>query len=800
MKHRGARAADGRTGDGAGILCETPRKLLARELARVDLQASSSHLAAICLFLPREPEAAAAARAAIEARVHALDVVPLHWRTPGTHADVLGAHARSTRPLFEQLVVDMGPGNVRERMRTAAGSIEKTLRDFGRSAALLSCSATSVVYKALLSSDELGAYFDDLRDPEFASRFALFHQRFSTNSAPSWRLVQPFRHIAHNGEINTITGNRAWMNARGIPTLPGASDSYDFNTNVDAMVGAGYRVDAAVDLLLAPAIAADEPRLRAYYDAHVPTVEPWDGPAAMVFADADTIGAALDRTGLRPLRWCRTAANKVLCASEAGIVDFGDDPVVSRGRLGPGGRLIVRFASGEVVATEQFRAERRERADFREVVRSWEFPLGDLVEPAADGAHLSADLQRFGCTREELKDVIGVLAAGNEPTASMGDDAAPAFFERRVPVAEYLRERFAQVTNPPIDPLRERLVFDLRAWLGSGDINGDIPATGSIFGLPHAILSECDFDALRAQERLVQRVVALSLGDGSLRARLLALCDEAERAVRGGASLVVFDDRPAAPAVPALLAVGAVHQRLVQRGLRMQASLAVADGYARDAHAVAALLAVGANVVTPWLGLRAAGDAGHGTAYLAGLRAGLLKIMAKLGICTLRSYVGAQTFEAIGLHREIVDLCFPGIRAHAPAVRFEDVENDVRAWFAASQGGGALPDRGTYRFRRDGVRHAFDPNVIKNLRASAMRGDYAAFEKLSDAMERREPVTLRDLLTPMPLREAVPLAEVEPVAAIVSLFATAAMSLGSLGPEVHATIARAMNRVGAKSN
>jgi glutamate synthase domain-containing protein 1 len=241
MMHRGARGADGRTGDGAGILCETPRKLLARELARVDLAATSNHVAAICLFLPREPDAAAAARAAIEARVRSVEITPLRWRTPATHEEVLGAQALTTRPIFEQLVVDMGPGNVRERMRGAARAIEKALVEFGRSASLLSCSATSVVYKALLSSDELGAYFDDLRDEMFASRFALFHQRFSTNSSPAWRLVQPFRHIAHNGEINTITGNRAWLEARGIRTMPGASDSYDFNTNIDAMVGAGDR-------------------------------------------------------------------------------------------------------------------------------------------------------------------------------------------------------------------------------------------------------------------------------------------------------------------------------------------------------------------------------------------------------------------------------------------------------------------------------------------------------------------------------------------------------------------------------
>jgi len=800
MMHRGARAADGRTGDGAGILCETPRKLLARELNLVDLHASQNHLAAICLFLPREPDAAASARAAIEGRMHSIDVTPLRWRTPGTHEEILGEQARTTRPVFEQLIVDMGPGNVRERMRTAARMIEKALRDFGPSAALLSCSATSVVYKALLSSDELGAYFDDLRDETFMSRFALFHQRFSTNSAPSWRLVQPFRHIAHNGEINTITGNRAWLEARGIRSTPGASDSYDFNTAVDTMVGAGYRVDEGVDMLLAPAIDESDARLKAYYDAHVPTVEPWDGPAAIVFADGDTIGAALDRTGLRPLRWCRTASNKVLCASEAGIVDFGDDLVVKRGRLGPGGRLIVRFASAQVVDTAAFRTERRDRADFREVVRSWEFPLHERGEaPAA--ADTNAQLHRFGCTREELKDVIGVLAAANEPTSSMGDDAALAFFERRTPVAEYLRERFAQVTNPPIDPLREKLVFDLRAWVGSGDINGDIPAVGSIVALESAILSERDFDALRFDGRLTQQPLSLDLAAAPLQRRLLALCDEAERAVRAGASLIVLDDRGDVPSVPALLAVGAIHQRLVRSGLRMQASIAVADGYARDSHAVAALIGVGANVVSPWLGLRAAGDAGHGVAFLVGLRAGLLKIMAKLGICTLRSYVGAQTFEAIGLHGEIVDLCFPGIKPHAPAVRFADIEGDIRAWYDASRSGEApLPDRGSYRFRRDGIRHAFDPGVIKNLRATAMRGDYAAFEQLSDAMEEREPVALRDLLATVPLREPIAPGEVEPASAIVAHFATAAMSLGAIASEVHGVIARAANRIGAKSN
>jgi glutamate synthase domain-containing protein 2/glutamate synthase domain-containing protein 1/glutamate synthase domain-containing protein 3 len=802
MKHRGARSADGRTGDGAGILCETPRRLLVRELALVDLRASANHLAALCIFLPREADAAAGARAAIESSVRQAEVTPLRWRVPATQDDLLGEQARAGRPAFEQLVVDMGPGNVRERMRAAARALERTLREFGPSAALLSCSSTSVVYKALLSSDELGPYFDDLRDPAFASRFAIFHQRFSTNTSPSWRMVQPFRHVAHNGEINTITGNRAWLEARGIRTLPGASDSHDLNAAVDAMVGAGYRVDEAVDLLLAPAIEASDVRLRAYYDAHVPTVEPWDGPAALVFADADTVGAALDRAGLRPLRWCRTAGNVILAASETGVVDFGDDPIVRRGRLGPGGRLIVRFASGEVVETEHFRAERRERADFREVVRSWQLAVHDAPPPGAvSQLELERDARRFGCTREELKDVVGVLAAGSEPTFSMGDDAAPAFFEGGVPVASYLRERFAQVTNPPIDPLREALVFDLRAWVGSGDVNGDVPAPNAVVALDSAILSEHDFDALRVNPRLAQRVLSLGLGEHSLRERLFALAAEAERAVHDGATLLVLDDREGGPSVPGLLAAGAIHQRLVARGLRMQASIALADGYARDAHAVAAAIAVGANVVTPWLGLRLAAARGDGTLYLKGLRAGLLKILAKLGICTLRSYIGAQTFEALGLHGDVVQTCFPGMKAHLPTVRFEALEEDVRGWFAASRRDEEpLRERGSYRYRRAGVRRSFDPDAIKQLRASALRGDYEAFERLSDGMEGRAPVTVRDLLVPLALREPLPLDEIESVGSIVGRFATAAMSHGALAAEVHSLIARAANRAGARSN
>ena len=801
MAHRGARAADGRTGDGAGLLVESPRALYLRELGQQHIRVPERHVGAICVYLPRDFDDAANARAKIESAVRMADVSPLRWRVPAVDSDVLGEYARRTAPAYEQLLVDMGPGNVRERMRVARNLIWRIARELPGTV-LISASATKVVYKGLLSSAELGEYFADLRDPAFVSRFAVFHQRFSTNTSPQWRLVQPFNYIAHNGEINTVTGNRAWMQARGVPVRSWASDSLNFNSAVDAMLGAGYRIDEAVDMMLSPAVEPGDDRLRAYYDAHIPTVEPWDGPAAIVFADGDTVGAALDRSGFRPLRWCRTASGKVLAASETGVVDFGDDPIVQRGRLGPGDRLVVRFASDQLVTPEAFRNERRHRADFRPIIKSWAFTL---PEPASTGTagdpSVERDLVRFGFAKDELKDVVTTIASGGgEPVSSMGDDAAQAFLERRMPVAAYLRQRFAQVTNPPIDSLREGFVFDMRAWVGSGDTNGDVPAIGSIVMLETAVLDEAAFDDLRFDARLVQHRMPLELGATKLRARIDELCDEAENAVRDGATYLVLDDRGVVTPVPAILAAGAIHQRLTAAGLRMQASIAATDGFARDAHSIATLISVGANVVSPWLALRFAERQGTRQAFLGTVRSGLVKIMAKLGICSLRSYIGAQTFESLGLARDVVDACFPGMQAHVPAVSFANLEEDLRAWSTASTNGEDLQDRGLFRYRREGIRHAFDPGLLKNLRATAMKGDEAAFLELSDRLEAREPINLRDLVDPLPLDKAIAIDDVEPLERIYPRFVTAAMSLGALAPEVHKTIALAANRLGARSN
>ncbi len=800
MEHRGARAADGRTGDGAGILLETPRALLQRELAQAHVRVPEQHLAAVCVYLPIGEDAAAAMRAKIEHAIRSEGVKPMRWRVPPVDRSVLGKQAASGAPSYEQVLVDVGPGNARERMRSVRRAVIRTLRDEGELATLVSASTTKVVYKGLLSSTELGAYFADLRDPLCTSRYAVFHQRFSTNTSPSWRLVQPFGTIAHNGEIDTITGNRAWMQARGVLSPRGASDSLEFDVALDAMIGAGYRVDEAVDLMLSPAVDDDDV-LRAYYDAHIPTVEPWDGPAAIVFAEGDRVGAALDRSGFRPLRWCRTESGKVLVASEAGVIEFGDDPIVERGRLGPGQRIVVRFATGELIRPDAFRALRRGGSDFRATVASWHFDPPAEAPRDVDAVTLRRDLVRFGYTADELKQVVSSLAGGIEPMWSMGDDAAPAFLERRVPVTEYLRQRFAQVTNPPIDALREGFVFDMRAFVGSGDSNGDVPAPGSIVSVDTALLDETAFDALTYDSRLVPHRIELDCAATTLRARIATICDEAERAVRRGKTYLVLDDRSATLPVPAVLAAGAVHQRLTAVGLRLQASIAACDGFARDAHGCAAVIAAGANVMTPWLAARVAvTEKASATGLLETLRAGLVKVLAKLGICTLRSYVGAQTFETLGLKAEIVSTCFPGMATHVQTLGFDELEEDLRAWEVLAAEGGEPPQRGLFRYRRDGVKRHFDPPLLKNLRKTIVARDEAAFFALSDLLEERETIALRDLVEPVAIGEPVALDEVESEDAIAARFVTAAMSLGALGPEAHEAVALGAKLAGARSN
>jgi len=795
MAHRGARAADGRTGDGAGITLELCASFFGRELAAANLR-SPERLGVVAVFLPADPFAAAGARGAIEAKARSLGITPLRWRDVPRDARVLGAHALTAAPAVAQLLVDAGmPGE--RGMRAIHGSIE--------GAEVISSSTLLVTYKALLSSEDLASYYADLRDPAYASRYAVFHQRFSTNTAPTWRLVQPFRFIAHNGEINTLRGNRAWMRARGLSVDVTASDSYNVDEALEAMLRAGWAVDDAIDALLAPAPDRDDLALRAYYDARLAVVEPWDGPACIAFTDGEKVGAALDRSGFRPARWCVTSDGYVICASETGVLDVAPERIVRRGRLGPGDRIVIDLAAGELVEPGAFRARRRAQAGGH-VAHLWRFVGGERSSQKSEEEALRRAQVRFGWSQEDHKDVLLPAArSGSEAVFSMGDDAALAFLSRRQRPHGYLRQRFAQVTNPPIDPLREAIVCDTRTFVGVRPGFDGSAHEANLVVLDRAVVHESELAALLVDGRLQARTVRLGSQARTLREALTDVVERAMKLARAGATLVVFDDRYTTEGefeVPALLAVGAANARLVQEGLRLRCSLATTDGMAFDAHSVAMLLAAGADVVCPWLAMRTVRSEGLDEVRLAdAMVMGVKKVLAKLGICTLRSYVGGQAFDTIGLAREVVESCFPAAACRLPAVGFDELEQDLRAFREAARADApALEDRGSFRFRREGLKRAYEPAVIKNVRASALSGDYAAYEQLSDSMEQREPRTVRDLFDLVPMGPALPLESVESEESIIARFTTSAMSLGSLSPEAHAAVAAGATLAGARSN
>ncbi|TAM73793.1 glutamate synthase large subunit [bacterium] len=795
MAHRGARAADGRTGDGAGITLELSPSFFARDLAAANLRAPE-RLGVVTTFLPAEPFAAAQARAAIESRARGLGLTPLRWREVPRDARVLGAHALTAAPAVAQLLVDAGmPGE--RGMRNVHGTIE--------GAEIVSSSTLLVTYKALLSSEDLAAYYADLRDPAYASRFAVFHQRFSTNTAPSWRLVQPFRFVAHNGEINTLRGNRAWMRARGLKVDLTASDSFNFDEALEAMLRAGWSVDDAVDALLAPAPDRDDLALRAYYDARLAVVEPWDGPACIAFTDGLKVGAALDRSGFRPSRWCVTSDGYVICASETGVLDVAPERIVRRGRLGPGDRIVVDLATGELVEPSAFRARRRAEAGGH-VAHLWRFVGGERRSQDADAESLCRAQVRSGWALEDHKDVlIPAARTGNEVIFAMGDDAAFSFLSRRQRPHTYLRQRFAQVTNPPIDPLREAVVCDARTFVGARPGFDGSARDANLVVLDRAVVHESELAALLVDGRLQSRTVRLGSQARTLREALADVVARAVKLARAGATLVVFDDRYVADeelTVPALLAVGALNAQLVNEGLRLRCSIAATDGMAFDSHSAAMLLAAGADVVCPWLALRTVRGEGLDEVRLAeSMGASIKKVLAKLGICTLRSYIGGQAFDTLGLAREVVELCFPSAACRLPTIGFDELEQDLRAFREFSRGEKpALVDRGSFRFRREGLKRAYEPMVIKTLRASAIDGDEDSFYALSDEMEKREPRTVRDLFDVAPLGPSVPLESVESEEGIIARFTTSAMSLGSLSPEAHEAVAAGAHLAGARSN
>ena len=880
VRHRGAVAADQHTGDGAGVLVPIPLGFFQ------DGGPAGGPLGVAVVFV-RNPQERARLHAIVEtsAAAEALEVVA--WRSVPVDETALGAEARAGAPLIEHAILGVrdepDTAELERRCFRARKRAEGDTRSAGLGLYVASMSFRTITYKAMCAADQLAAFYADLRDPRFAAWFCILHQRYSTNTAPSWERAQPFRFLCHNGEINTIQGNVNWMRARqgrlGADGLaPEAllrpvidetgSDSAMLDNALELLVRGGRDLRHAMAMLVPEAWEGFDvdPAVRDFYRYHAALMEPWDGPAGLVFTDGDRVGALLDRNGLRPLRYAVCEDGLVACASEAGAVDVSGHGRVRRGKLGPGEMLCVDPASGGVQDDAAIKASLAARRPYGRWVEDHLRPQ-DGGEPVATiPPDLVARQAAFGYTKEEFTFVLRPMATlGHEPTFSMGDDTAPAVAADRPRLLySYFKQRFAQVTNPAIDHLRERLVMSTRTCLGPvAPLLEEREDAARLIELESFLLFPSGLSALRAPEGLFRAITldaTFPVADGTagLQRACRRLADEAEHAVRHGAGILIVSDAGVSAeraSVPALLATGAVHHHLVHTGLRGLTSLVLETDEPHEVHHFACLLGYGAEAICPRLAFQSIAalatpgrikeDAPDPRAaqerFLHGIEAGVLKVLSKMGISTLDSYRGAQIFDVIGLADEVIELCFRGTPSPLGGATFADLAADALARHAAGFAAAPrLESPGFYKHHKTGVEyHATNPGVVAALhqtvgidgqpecddepvpvaaaaaptrelqaahallravRPSANGHGYERYEAFASLVNDRPATTLRDLLTTRPAGPPVPLHEVEPAAAIVRRFSTGAMSHGSIAAEAHETLAIAMNRLGGKSN
>jgi glutamate synthase (ferredoxin) len=823
VRHRGAVAADRRTGDGAGVLLPIPMSLLDGPWCGLAM-----------VFLRDE-----AGRNRIEEACAAAGIEAVGWRPVPVQPSALGEDARASVPRIEQLVLRRPFGVSLEEAERRAWRARK-LAEASTDAYICSLSFRTVTYKALCAADQLATFYPDLYDPALAVPFAIFHQRFSTNTTPSWERAQPFRLLCHNGEINTIAGNVQWMRAREA-SLAGAddgslapvidesgSDSAMLDNALELLVQSGRDVRHAAAMLVPEAWEGNpelDEDLRSFYRYHACLMEPWDGPAGLVFTDGRVVGAGLDRNGLRPLRVAIQDDGLVVCSSEAGTVDFLEGRRVRRGKLGPGEMLAV-DPSGAGVETN---AQIKHRLASRRPYGRWLKRHLERVEPGDPVTAPIDDLTprqvAVGYTREELAAVLRPAAgSGHEPISSMGDDTAlPPLAGRARPLFSYFRQRFAQVTNPPIDHLRERSVMSLRTLLGArAPLLTERPEAAFLVELETFFAFPSALTGLRPEPL----DATLQPGE-SLESSCERLARQAEAAVRAGSTRLLVTDSASGPGripIPVLLAVAAVHSRLIQARLRSRASILVESDEPREAHHFACLLGYGADVVSPRLALETIA-AMAGADRLGGDRPspdeaqrrfreavedGVLKIMAKMGISDVASYRGAQIFEAIGVAPEVVDRFFPGTPCPIGGIGFAELEREMLDRHAAAHGHKPqLENPGYVKFRKGGEPHATSPEVVEALQATtaahALRkavngGGWSLYERFAGLVNERRPLELRDLLEPVPAGPPVALEDVEQAESIVRRFSGGAMSHGSLSAEAHETVAIALRSIGARAN
>jgi len=863
LAHRGAVSADGLSGDGAGLLTQIPRRFFARELGKRNGGAAAAGevpegaLAVGVFFLPGgEAEKRAASMRIAEEQLVRGELRLLGWREVPTNRQVLGSRARQTCPDIWQLLAapagDLSGDALERRLYLTRKRIESAVREAQVGPLYIpSFSARTLVYKGLMVAPQLAAFYPDLADEAYESAIAIFHQRFSTNTFPNWRLAQPFRFLGHNGEINTLQGNVNRFNS-GVPRLrsevwgadlgellpiieQGGSDSAALDNVFELLVLSGRDPLHAMMMLVPEAYQQKSempPEVGAFYEYHAALMAPWDGPAALVFSDGRIAAAALDRNGLRPLRYWITADGLVILASETGLTDVPRSRVVESGRLGPG-RLIAVDTERQCVL---FDDEIKRRAAARQPYRAWvERNMVRVAhEPKPEAAPRLvpevSDLQRmqkaFAYGSEDVEHVLAPMVYdGKEPVGSMGDDTPIAVLSTQPKtIYRYFKQIFAQVTNPPIDSLRERLVMSRRIALGNRAcvLDESEQATALVkFPTPIVTTGELDWllqrDDPRFRHGMVSCVFPVSDGPEGLERAVERICAEVEALVDGGCSLIVLSDRGVAQDrvhVPMLLATAAVHHHLIRAGKRICCSLICDSGDLRDAHHFACLFGYGAALIHPYLALASVAeivkrDAGRRGVtleqavhnYRTAIEDGVLKIMAKRGISTINAYRGAQVFEAIGISRRVIERHFTGTVSRIGGVGLVELGRDLLRFHAEAYGeDSALAHRGIYHYRKGGEYHAANPAINKVLHKAVRERSQEDYERYVHMVDDRPPCQLRDLVEWRRADQAIPLEEVEPAIDIVRRFCTQAMSLGAISPEAHEVIAVAMNRLGARSN
>ncbi|WP_028797417.1 glutamate synthase large subunit [Streptomyces purpureus] len=864
LEHRGATGSEPDSGDGAGILLQVPDAFL-REVTDFDLPEPGAYAVGIA-FLPADGSAQAVSRIETIASEEGLTV--LGWREVPVAPELLGASARSTMPVFSQLFVAGGTS------RTESGGGENTGIALDRKAFVLrkraereagtyfpSLSARTIVYKGMLTTGQLEPFFPDLSDRRCATAVALVHSRFSTNTFPSWPLAHPYRFVAHNGEINTVKGNRNWMRAResqlasdlfGQAELerifpvctPDASDSASFDEVLELLHLGGRSLPHSV-LMMVPEAWENhdsmDPARRAFYQYHSTMMEPWDGPACVTFTDGVQVGAVLDRNGLRPGRYWVTDEGLVVLSSEVGVLDIDPAKVVRKGRLQPGKMFLVDTAEHRIIEDDEIKAALAAEHPYQEWLETGEIELEDLPERehiVHTHASVTRRQQTFGYTEEELRVILAPMArTGAEPIGSMGTDSPiAALSERPRLLFDYFTQLFAQVTNPPLDAIREELVTSLRSSLGpQGNLLEPTAASCRSVTLPFPVIDNdelaklihinADGDMPGMKAATLSGLYRVSGGGDALAARIEEICAEADAALESGARLIVLSDRHSdaehAP-IPSLLLTAAVHHHLIRTKQRTQVGLLVEAGDVREVHHVALLIGYGAAAVNPYLAMESVEDLVRAGTFIEGLEPekairnliyalgkGVLKVMSKMGISTVASYRGAQVFEAVGLDQAFVEKYFDGTATKIGGAGLDVVAQEVAARHTKAYPSSGIPSAhraldigGEYQWRREGEPHLFDPETVFRLQHATRSKRYDIFKQYTERVNEQSErlMTLRGLFGFTSDRPSIPLDEVEPASEIVKRFSTGAMSYGSISKEAHETLAIAMNQLGGKSN